>query len=53
MTAELVAKLGSMEYRGEKPCVPQDGMVQLVLAIEAPRRRLVERIVNLLRKRTK
>ncbi len=53
MTAEMVAKLGKVDYRGERPCLPQDGMVQLVLAIDAPRRRLVKRIVNLLRKRTK
>lgn len=51
MTAELVAKLGKVDYRGDRPCVPQDGMVRLALAIDSPRRRLVERVLNLLRKR--
>ncbi len=53
MTAELVAKLGKVDYRGERPCLPQAGMVELVLAIDAPRRRLIKRVLTLLRKRCK
>lgn len=51
MTAELVARLGAVDYRGDRPCVPQDGMAQLAIAIERPRRKLIYTIVNHLRKK--
>jgi len=51
MTAELVSKLGSVDYRGDRPCVPQDAMLKLLCALDAPRRRLVDRVVALLKDR--
>lgn len=51
MTAELVARCGAVEYRGERPCVPPCVMVQLAVALEAPRRRLVQRVLQLLKMR--
>ncbi len=51
MTAELVAKLGAVDYCGERPCVPQEGMVQIVLALEAPRRRLVDCVKAFIKQR--
>lgn len=53
MTAELVARLGAVDYRGERPCVPQDAMAELALAIDRPRRRLIGRVLRLIRKRYK
>jgi hypothetical protein len=37
MTAELVVKLGSVETRGERPCVPPAGMVELLQAMRGQR----------------
>ena len=51
MTAELVARLGAVDYRGDRPCVPQDGMAKLAIAIEHPRRKLIYTIINHLRKK--
>ena len=53
MTAELVAKLGAVDYRGERPCVPQDGMAELAVALDRPRQQLIGRVLELLRKRYK
>jgi hypothetical protein len=52
MTAELVAKLGSVDYAGQKPCIPQCAMAQLAIALSRPRRRLIGRVLELLRKTT-
>lgn len=53
MTAELVAKLGAVDYRGDRPCLPQHAMAQLALAIDSPRRRLMGRVLKLIRKHYK
>lgn len=53
MTAELVAKLGAVDYRGERPCLPQHAMAELALAIDRPRQRLIGRVLELIRKRYK
>ena len=51
MTAELVARLGAVDYRGDRPCVPQDAMAQLAIALERPRLKLIQTITNHLRKK--
>ena len=53
MTGELVAKLGAVDYRGDRPCLPQHAMAQLALAIDRPRQKLIGRVLELLRKRHK
>jgi hypothetical protein len=49
MTAELVARLGAVDYRGDRPCVPQEVMVKVAVALEEPRRRLLELVVERLK----
>lgn len=53
MTAELVAKLGAVDYRGDRPCLPQHAMAKLALAIDSPRRRLMGRVLELISKSDK
>ena len=53
MTAELVRRLGAIDYRGERPCVPQDSMAELALAIDRPRQKLIGRVLELIRNRYK
>lgn len=38
MTAELVAKLGVVEVRGERPCVPPAVLIALLQALHRPPR---------------
>ena len=51
MTAEMVAKLGAMDYCGERPCLPQSAMAELAIAIDRPRQNLIGRVLEILRKR--
>lgn len=53
MTAELVRRLGAIDYRGERPCVPQNCMAELAIALDRPRQKLIARILELIRKRHK
>jgi CMP-2-keto-3-deoxyoctulosonic acid synthetase len=49
MTSELVARVGLVDYRGDRPCVPQEVMVKVAVALEQPRRRLVEVVMERLK----
>jgi hypothetical protein len=53
MTPELVARLGAVDYHGDRPCVPREGMVKVAVALEEPRRRLVEVVMERLKEVTK
>jgi hypothetical protein len=53
MTAELVRRLGAIDYRGERPCVESSVMAALAVAIDRPRRKLIARVIELIRKRYK
>jgi hypothetical protein len=53
MTAELVRRLGAIDYRGDRPCVPQSRMAELAIALDRPRQKLIARVLELIRKRYK
>lgn len=53
MTAELVRRLGAIDYRGERPCVEQSAMAELAVALDRPRHKLMARVLTLIRNRYK